>query len=163
MISADLLIRLYTKTYENIRQQTAGLTHEDSVRQFSFGGNCLNWNLGHIVVSRWNILALLGNQEDIWNFEEARRYIPSSAPILNAEEAIALEKLLSILEQTQVLLVTTLGEMTEDQLSSPVENGIMASSLADELAYYQTHEAYHAGQIESGRRLAGKQEAIDFH
>lgn len=156
MTNTDLLIRLYTKTYDNIKQQTQGLTHENSVKQFPFGGNCLNWNLGHVVVARWNVLALLGNRNDIWNFDEARRYIPGSDPIVEADDAIALERLLEILDKTQVALIQTLSSLSTDKLNSSVENGIMGSSLGDELAYYQSHESWHAGQIELGRRLAGK-------
>ena len=162
-MSTDLLIRLYTKTYDNVCQQTSGLTHEDSVMQFAFGGNCLNWNLGHIVVSRWNILALLGNRQDIWTFDEARRYIPGSDPILSADEAIALDKLLAVFDKTQTALVTTLSDLSPSRLASPVENGAMGGSLEDELAYYLSHEAYHAGQIELCRRLAGKHDSIDFN
>ena len=37
-----------------------GLTHEDSLKQPREGGNCLNWNLGHLVRARLAMLQVLG-------------------------------------------------------------------------------------------------------
>lgn len=80
-ISSELLISQYHNTYTAIKRLTSGMSHEDSLLQFPFGGNCLNWTLGHITVYRLNLLAMLGYRETLWSFSEARRYIPGSAPI----------------------------------------------------------------------------------
>lgn len=71
MTHPAFLCDLYGQTYDVIRRQTAGLTHEDSLLQPSHGGNCLNWVVGHITIARANILALLGEQP-AWDWRASR-------------------------------------------------------------------------------------------
>ena len=42
MIHPALLTEMYTQTYDVIKRQTAGATHEESLRPPPAGGNCLN-------------------------------------------------------------------------------------------------------------------------
>ena len=160
MITPDILAEQYTLTYTNIQRQIDGLTHADSVLQLPFGGNCLNWTLGHITVTRWNVLAMAGDPDvqQVWNFGEARRYIPGSAPITRSEDAVPFETLVAVFDRTQERLLAILRTMTLSNLDKPVEN----ATLGARLSFYHTHEAYHAGQLEIYRRLAGKTDAIDF-
>jgi hypothetical protein len=69
MISAADLIIFYERT------------HEESRLQFPFGGNCLNWVMGHLTTTRTNLLAMLGSSDTVWTFDEAKRYIPGSSPV----------------------------------------------------------------------------------
>ena len=36
----------------SIKLRIEGLTHADSMKQLPFPGNCMNWNIGHIMVYR---------------------------------------------------------------------------------------------------------------
>ena len=36
----------------SIKMRIEGLTHADSMKQLSFPANCMNWNIGHIMVFR---------------------------------------------------------------------------------------------------------------
>jgi hypothetical protein len=81
MIAPELLAELFAINYRVIRRQVDGLTHEDSLLQLPFRGNCLNWVLGHIVATRNRALALLG-EPPIWSEAEAARYAtaPNRSP-----------------------------------------------------------------------------------
>ena len=37
-----------------IKNKTNGLTHADSMKQLPFPANCMNWNLGHILILHEN-------------------------------------------------------------------------------------------------------------
>jgi len=60
MTIAETLADYYGLTYRVIKRQLEGVTHEESLVQPPFRGNCLNWVLGHIVVSRATVLTTLG-------------------------------------------------------------------------------------------------------
>ena len=62
MIHPELLINLFEINLHVVRRQTEGLSHEDSLIQPPFRGNCLNWVLGHIVATRNQIMTLLESQ-----------------------------------------------------------------------------------------------------
>ena len=49
---------LFETNYWVVTNQTKGLTHEDSLLQLPFRGNCLNWVLGHCLVSRESVLKM---------------------------------------------------------------------------------------------------------
>ena len=56
MMSAQDLSNAFARNVMIMKMQTDSLTRADSLRQFSFGGNCLNWVLGHIAVSHDGVL-----------------------------------------------------------------------------------------------------------
>ena len=60
-MDAELITGIFEINYNVIKQQVDGLTHEDSLLQLPFRGNCLNWVLGHILVSRNRALTLIGD------------------------------------------------------------------------------------------------------
>jgi hypothetical protein len=154
-ISSELLISQYHNTYTAIKSLSIGMTHEDSLLQFPFGGNCLNWTMGHVTVSRLNLLAMLGYREPIWAFSEARRYIPGSEPVTDASTDITrFEKILVAYDRSHEQMVYQLQQSTPELLTAvpPHES----QTLGETLAYYAQHEAYHAGQLELFRLLAGK-------
>jgi hypothetical protein len=59
MINSQDLSNAFARNASIIKMQAEGLTNEDSLRQLPFHGNCLNWVLGHIVVSRDSVLETL--------------------------------------------------------------------------------------------------------
>jgi hypothetical protein len=56
MTKAETLAEYYGLTYRVIKRQLDGVSHEESLVQPPFRGNCLNWVLGHIVCSRAEVL-----------------------------------------------------------------------------------------------------------
>lgn len=163
MIDSQSLIRLYERSYREITAQVAGLTHDDSLVQLPFRGNCLNWVIGHIVSSRFNPIRKLGGTSP-WTDEERARYRMGSAPITaeNAHEAYRFEDILAALDDSQRALLDGLQRATPESLDARAfpDDANDTRSLADYLAYMLWHEAYHTGQLEYLRQLAGKNDAV---
>ncbi|MCU0510974.1 MAG: DinB family protein [Anaerolineae bacterium] len=153
----DIIIQQFLFTYDVLKAQTADLSHADSLRQLPFRGNCLNWILGHLIVSRGRLLLMLG-EPPLWSKEEAAPYGRGSAPITaeNADQACSLEKLRADLDASQVRVLAALQKINPADLEKPVGDQTLFYWLS-RLAF---HEAYHAGQTEQLRQLAGKDDAV---
>jgi hypothetical protein len=150
MINSQDFVDLYTRNYEMIVQQIDELTHEDSILQFPFESNSLNWILGHITVARCNVLAILGAPNTVWGFAQIKRFMPGSPPIRTADDAYPFEEIIAALGQTQTILVETLQKGVDlHQMKGD-------KTIHDHLSYYHFHEAYHIGQLEFCRQLVGK-------
>ncbi len=161
-MSADLLGILYHYNHLVLRVNTEGLTHEDSLRQPTPNGNCLNWVLGHIVANRNTILRTLG-QEPIWARETAKPYERGSAPLTEESDTLRLEKILDNLNGSQKRIMDALKSIDPDRLTGPPPPGVTKDqddTVASLLAVLAFHEAYHAGQTGLIRRLLGKEGAI---
>jgi uncharacterized damage-inducible protein DinB len=146
---------LFGRTHRVIHMQTEGLTHNDSVLQPPYRGNCLNWVLGHIIVSRNELLERL-SASLAWEKEDLARYERRSEPITQAQQALPLERLLDELDRSQELLLATFKETPAATWETPVDD----ETLADWVAFLHWHETYHVGQLELLRQLAGKNDKI---
>ena len=143
-----------------LRVNTADLTHQDSLVQPSTGGNCLNWVVGHIVVSRNRILEILG-REPVWNDERASRYARSTEPIVGDDDTVApFDEILAAYEAAQQEIVDGLSEMSPEELSVLEPWFGEDAPKAVVLAGLVFHETYHVGQTGVLRRVAGRQGAI---
>ncbi len=112
MITNTNLIEAFARNVSVIKMQTDGLTHEDSLLQPPFRGNCLNWVLGHITENRDHILEALGESPVIDEF--GKRYTRGSEPLTQAgDDVVRLEELLDWLERSQVRLAAALEKMND--------------------------------------------------
>lgn len=154
----EMIHGLYKTNHWVVTHQTDGLTHEDSLLQLPFRGNCLNWVLGHILVSREDALRLLGIP-GTWTEAEIARYKFDSEPITSADDPgiLPFERLLADFERTQKLLADGFAEISDQQLAEKNERG---RTVADRLLFLAWHEGYHLGQTEYLRQLAGKNDKI---
>ena len=143
MVRPRFIEELYIDSYELIKQHTVGISHTASLWQPPSGDNCINWLLGHLIVSRCNFLMLL-NAPSIWSMEQCRRFMPGSRPVTGQVDSVPLASLLADLDRTQEQLREALGRITAEELG--VING--ERTVVESLVYYQAHEAAHAGQIE---------------
>ena len=84
-MNKEMIHELFKTNHWVFTHQTDGLTHDDSLLQLPFRGNCLNWVIGHVLVSRENILAMMGIQ-GTWTEEEIARYRGGSEPITSADD-----------------------------------------------------------------------------
>jgi len=139
-------------------QQTDGLSHEDSLRQLPFRGNCLNWVMGHILVYRESTLQLLGI-DGSWTEEEKARYKFDSEPITAADDPgiMPFDRMLADFERTQEQLADGFAEISAAQLAEKDDRG---RTVAERLLFFAWHEGYHLGQTEYLRQLAGKDDKI---
>ena len=150
MIDPQLLQAMYEDTYTMVKQQIDGLEHLESVHQSPFGGNCINWIVGHLVVARCNFLMML-DTPSIWDMTICRRFIPGSNPVTGLEDALPFETLTAGLDRTQEQLMTALGGVSAEKLQVVNED----KTIGEHLAFYNAHEAFHAGELASLRRMIG--------
>ncbi len=159
----EAIAQLYQFTHAVLTQNCRDISHEESLRAPAPSGNCLNWVLGHILSTRTPILRLAG-QEPIWTAEEAAPYKRGSSPLApnRTVEARPFESLLADLDRSQERLLAGLNSLTEAQLAADglpeVPGGLQP--VGNQLAIFNFHEAYHAGQTGLLRRIIGKAGAI---
>ena len=156
--TTESLIQSFALTHWLIKMQTDGLTNADSLLQLPFRGNCLNWVLGHILDGRNTVLKHLG-ESPVWSESEIALYRQGSEPIVSAEQALPLEKLLDDLDQSQQRIADALAEMSPEELAAIADTG-GGKSLGQTLAGSHWHETYHTGQLEILRQLAGTDDVI---
>jgi uncharacterized damage-inducible protein DinB len=159
MISPLQLAEAFGRNVTIAQRQTQGLTHEDSLRQLPFRGNCLNWVLGHMLVSRDDILSWLG-QEPVGG-ERATRYRRESDPVRGqAEDVLPLDELLSLLAVSQEKMAAAMAGLAEDGLDREVMLGTRAAPLKNRLFFLYFHDTYHTGQTEMLRQLTGVDDKV---
>lgn len=161
-VSPKTLGTLFEFTYAVFRRNTEGITHEESLKAPSPGGNCINWVGGHIVSVRLGMLEMLG-VPPLWSPEHRERYRRGSAPLTNEAEALPWERILADLDTSQERLRSALAALTPERLVAPLpadRNPFGVDSFGDQLGLFHFHEAYHVGQLGVLRRLAGKPGAI---
>ena len=143
--------------YNVLHRQTEGLTHDESLLQPPFRGNSLNWVLGHIIRHRNLMLEALG-RESLWTAGEDAMYGTDSEPITGPDSPhISFDRLLDDLTHTQDLLLEIAEIMTDEELAAPYNERF---SIQERIVFLSWHEAYHAGQTELLRQLAGKDDKI---
>ena len=153
------LINSFELTFGIIKLQTDGISHEDSLHQPPFRGNCLNWVLGHIIEGRNTVLSILGEKK-IWDQHMVDRYKRGSEPVTNDEGAMCLDTLLSDLSKTQVTIIDTLVNLEPEKLEENYPFGKRESTIGEVIAFLHWHETYHTGQLELLRQLSGKNDSI---
>lgn len=143
MIDPGLLNDLYADSYAQIQASVSDISHQDSIRPPAFGANTIHWILGHVVVSRCNFLMMLG-QPSIWPWETCAYFIPGTNPSSAAAGHITFEILRADLGRTQAQLTAALSQDPPPDLAAVHHD----QTLAQHLAEYAAHEAFHAGQLE---------------
>jgi len=174
-MNPESLAMLYTYNHYVLTKNTDGLSHEDSLHQPHPGGNCLNWVLGHVVANRNEIMRLVG-EPPVWQEEEAAPYVRGSQPLTDPSRAHPLPELLADLNRSQERLLMRLSQMSAADLAAAAgekgvgekaggdkaaaDKAVGNKTVGNQLAFFQFHEAYHAGQVGLLRRLAGKEGAL---
>ncbi|MFQ5342346.1 MAG: DinB family protein [Anaerolineae bacterium] len=160
MIEQEQLANAFGLNLNIIKWQTEGLTHEDSLRQPPFRGNCLNWVLGHIAASRNVVLGMLG-EDPVLSEDQAARYVTDSEPVTGEGEGVlTLEELVDALEIAQERIVAGLQRVPPADLSREIEAGQRTTTMAQRLFGLYFHETYHTGQMELLRQLAGTDDKV---
>jgi uncharacterized damage-inducible protein DinB len=135
-----------------IKRHTQGLSHADSMKQLPFPGNCMNWNLGHILVYRMEYLGFIDGVSKP-DAAEFACYGGGSQPLTDSSQAIPLETLLSRLDDASARVISALQAMPVEKLAE-VYDQEKGTTVEDRLAFYLIfHESYHAGQLEILREL----------
>lgn len=150
----DLLHLINLNDY-TLNKQIDGLTHADALRQLPFPGNSLNWVMGHIVEARNYMLELL-NEPRVWSEAECRLYAMRSQPIDGSQVPhYEWDTIVSAGEEALARIRAKLETLSAEDLAVGE-----AESLGSELVRMLWHEAYHIGQTEILRQLAGKNDKV---
>ena len=155
---SNQLVRELELNYRVLMAQLDGLTHADSVLQLPFRGNCLNWVLGHIIVSRGRMLRLAGI-EALWNDDDYTRYDRDSEPLTSGDEALPLERILTDLNASQERLIERIQNMQPEEFEAVPEDDD-ERTVGRRLAFLSWHETYHTGQTEYLRQLTGVNDKV---
>ena len=148
--------------HQVVKLNVDGLTQEESLIQPQPGGNCLNWNMGHLLFVYDQVLPMLG-QSPVLGVETLKRYGRGTAHIRNAAEALDLVRLMGAWDEAAQRMEAGLDSLTPEVLEKPApwsprnNPEEMVSSL---LSIVFFHQAYHAGQTGLLRRMAGKEGAL---
>jgi uncharacterized damage-inducible protein DinB len=137
----------------------ADVDHEESLVAPRPGGNTINWIVGHVVRTRNQALALLGDAP-LFDDTEFDQY---GAGGLDPNRAIRLEELRRRFDVLGPAIGSALAKVTAEQLAekapfSPTANP--NETIGTLLASIAFHEAYHLGQTGLSRRLLGKPGAL---
>ena len=161
LLSAQMLSQTASTNYWILGKQTEGLTHEQSLLQLPFRGNCMNWVMGHITTRRHEMLELVG-AELIWTPERRARYNTGSEPITSGDDAMRFEQILTDLATAHERLLGRLAIITLDEMNAPTWTVQQdpPPSVAARLSGLLWHETYHVGQTEILRQLAGTNDKI---
>ena len=161
MISPEYMASSYSRNVQIIKMQTEGLSHEQSLIQLPFRGNCLNWIVGHLVTNRNNVLKLLG-MEPLIDPSAVEQYRRDSDPITASSTSILpLGQLIQLLEQAQDKIATRLRGVPLEELQRTVAFfGNKEQTVAEWLQFFFFHDSYHTGQAELLRQAAGMNDKI---
>lgn len=133
-----------------------GISHADSLVQPP-DGNCINWIVGHIIVSRDSILRHCG-AEPVAPAAVVERYARGSAPVSDdGLGAIPLDELRSLLRRSTEALLAAFDEVGDTTLDGGDDPERTPRSR---IQFLLLHDTYHAGQLALARRIAGKPGAI---
>lgn len=162
VIDARTLLDAANRNYGVLLRQVDGLTHEDSLLQPPFRGNCLNWIAGHITQSRDKMLQLV-DEPSVWTAAQIARYERESPPVTSGEDAMPFAQILDDLKTAHERLTAKLQQMSAEDLMAPAQEvikGIPPWSIGELLHFLLWHETYHVGQTELLRQLAGKNDKV---
>ncbi len=158
MVTPDVISNTYERNLAVLKLQLDGLTHEDSLLQLPFRGNCLNYLLGHMAVSRQTVLGWM-DQPLVVDADELALYQRDADAITGATDGVLeMSRLVEILDQSQAAIEATLAEMSAEDIAKVVNE--KGTQLWQRLEFLAWHEAYHVGQTEYLRQLAGMDDKV---
>ena len=151
MALGPVFIKQLELSYGALFRNLEGITHDESLRMPSGGGNCLNWVVGHIISARSRLMKQLG-VAPVWQIDLAFFYSGRDEASWSPQKALDLKSLLTDLARSQQELMNALEALQEPMLTTPDEKG---RTLADALTFFHFHETYHGGQVALLRRTLG--------
>ena len=158
-VSSDLLVKFYKLNTALIHRQLNGISHDESLLIPPFGGNCINWIIGHILTNRDACLEVMSLPR-LLTPEENEVYTRGSLPLVDAAQAIDLALLLEKVDLSLNQIIAAIEERNEQQLAQPVTFGVKLQPLNEVLHFLMWHETYHTGQLEFLRQFTGRNEKI---
>jgi hypothetical protein len=147
MSRSEELIEAYATNTWLIGVLTESLSHDESLLQPPFPTNCVNWILGHILVSRNETIQLCDGQ--MWDARLIDRYKSDSKPVQDGDDDIDhMENLLNDLETSQEIISKLLADIDGEELNQVVKTTRGEKPRWQHIRGLHWHETYHMGQLE---------------
>lgn len=145
-ISKPILLHPIKINYRVVTKYLEGITHADSLKNLGYPINSYNWVLGHIIVHRDYMLALM---DEAWLMSEANHplYKYDSDPIGEGDPCVPFEELIALYHASQAKLLATLETFDEAKFANPIAPDD-ERTIGARLHHYCWHESYHTGQTE---------------
>jgi DinB superfamily len=160
-MNATDLVKMYEFSYGAINRNLDGLSHAESL-VLPPSGNCLNWVLGHVILSRGLLLTLTGGTPVLSGSQSEPYKRGSSCGVVDG--LLDLATLRGLLADSQQQLIPGLAAMSDEALAGsmpePYNRPPLRGSVVEAFGRLHYHESYHNGQIGLLRRIAGKEGAI---
>ena len=145
---------------EFIKLQIKGVSDSEMLIQPPNGGNCMLWTLGHLTDSLITILRFLDGRKPE-GLADLSRFERGSEPILGPEPGLM--PAFELMEAYEVLhqaVLEKLGPMTDADFDEEVPGFGQPARRGYMLFFMEFHHAYHIGQLELLRNLAGHTEKV---
>jgi len=151
----------FTASNFTLKRNLDEISDFESIIQPKLKGNCINWNAGHILMVRDQMLTMF-NCPSFLTEKETSYYASGSKPINDVSERIPIGKIKEGLDKTFKTLIENLSEVDNTFLNNSIPNDkipvpIPEPTVAKLFAILLYHEGYHTGQIGLSRRLLGKE------
>jgi uncharacterized damage-inducible protein DinB len=152
---SGLLAQQLATIYAIVELNTEGLTQEDSFAQPVPSGNCANWILAHVIAVHNALLDLL-DEDPVWEHE--RLSVEALfEPITLPEQAFDWQTMRRRFADSRDRCVAAVSRLTPEALARPVRDPFgRPTTFAGLLGTLAVHQTYHAGQLATARRVAGR-------
>jgi hypothetical protein len=145
MLHPHAFHQLFSYTFTLVHAQLQQMTHAQSLLAPPWGGNCINWLVGHLISSRMRALTVL-NRSAFWSDAQRSPYRSGSPPLTPTTVGVLpLAQLQHDFRHSQILLLDGLAHCQVEDLGQ--RSGYQDTTIGESLAYYHFHEAHHVGQI----------------
>ena len=143
-----------------IKMQIQGMSDSEMLIQPPNGGNCMLWTLGHLTESLITILHFLGAEKPE-GLLDLSRFERGSEPILGPEPGLmTASELLEVYDRLHQAVIEKLEPMTGADFDEEVPGFGQPARRGWMLFFMEFHHAYHIGQLELLRNLAGHTEKL---
>lgn len=147
MSRSEELTQVYATNTWLIGTLIEGVNHNESLLQSPFPANCVNWIVGHILVSRNESMHLCGGK--MWDDALIERYKSDSQPIDEGDKGVRnFDELLNDLQSSQEILFKLFAQLSEEDLNQVVETSRGKKPRWQHIRGLHWHETYHMGQLE---------------
>ena len=115
----------------------------------------MNWALGHILNSRADVGAMLGETLEVPR-GVLERYGTDSGPVTGEDEGLLrLDELVECIHMSQTMIDRHLADMNAREIEAMKKGDEKGGSLGEALFDRTFHDTYHAGQWELLRQRSG--------
>jgi len=135
-----------------VYQALNGLTHDELWRAPSDRNNSMLWVAGHVVQTRGMLLSFLGEPVDTgWG-----KLFDRGAALADRTQYPSRDEIERMMRTLSPRLNAKLAMLADDALNRPATMQVPGTkTVADELAFFAFHDAYHIGQLAYIRKSLG--------